>query len=398
VSLLRSERASAVILLGAALLGLVLANSALGPGLLDLRAAHLAVPLPGLDLSVAHWISDGLLAVFFFVVAVDLKHELVAGELASPSRALVPAIAAVGGVVVPAGLYLAVTAGTPYTGGWPIPTATDIAFALGVLALVGRGLPSGIRIFLLALAVLDDLIAIVIIAVFFTQGTELGWLLAAVVGVAATALAGRLLGRGGTSSRAAVALVVVLAVVTWYLVLQSGVHATIAGVAVGLVLPRRPAGRAKHAIEPAVAGVVLPLFAFSAAAVVVPSVGVSELRPAFWGIVLALPVGKLVGITLFGGIAAHVARSPARPTLRLADVALVGVLGGIGFTVSLLMNELAFARSPEVVDEGTLAVLIGSGVSVVASVVVVSSQARRHRRRAAAPQPSRSSSSAARPS
>ena len=173
MNVLRSERFAAALLLVAAVLGLVIANLPFGPAAVDLKNAHLEIPWLGLDLSTGHWVSDGLLAIFFFIVAVELKRELVIGELNSLSKALLPAIAAVGGVVVPAGIFVAFTVGTDTVDGWPIPTATDIAFALGVLAVFGRFLPTRVRVFLLALAVLDDLIAILIIAFFFTTDADL---------------------------------------------------------------------------------------------------------------------------------------------------------------------------------------------------------------------------------
>ena len=173
MNFLRSERTSAALLLIAAVLGLVIANLPFGAALIGLKDEHLDMPLLGLDLSAGHWISDGLLAIFFFIVAVELKRELVIGELNSPSKAMLPAIAAVGGVVVPAVIFVAFTAGADTVDGWPIPTATDIAFALGVLAIFGTFLPTRVRVFLLALAVLDDLIAILIIAFFFTSDVDL---------------------------------------------------------------------------------------------------------------------------------------------------------------------------------------------------------------------------------
>ncbi|OIH93971.1 MULTISPECIES: Na+/H+ antiporter NhaA [unclassified Curtobacterium] len=380
-SLVRSPRFSAVALLTAAVLGLVVANSPVGPGLEQLLDAHLPLGAVGLDLSVAHWISDGLLAVFFLLVAIELKQELVDGELSNPKTAIVPAIAAVGGVLVPAGVFLAVTAGTPFTHGWPIPTATDIAFALGVLAMFGRGLPSGIRVFLLALAVLDDLIAIVIIAVVFAHDTDFLALAGAVITLAVFWLLGRVLRPGRTGQTAVIVAMVLVGLVTWWLVYHSGVHATIAGVALGLVLPRRPGHTLHENVEPWSNAVVLPVFAFASAAVVIPAVGIGELSPTFWAVVLALPVGKVVGITLFGAVATRVFRSPGRSSLSFFSIITVGVLGGIGFTVSLLMNELAFARDPEVLDEGVLAVLVGSGIAIVASAVVVTLRARAYRGR-----------------
>jgi NhaA family Na+:H+ antiporter len=327
---------------------------------------------------VGHWISDGLLAVFFFIVAVELKHELVAGELNSFAKAIHPAIAAVAGVAVPALVYLAFSAGSGLEAGWPIPTATDIAFALGVLAVFGRGLPNRLRVFLLALAVLDDLIAILIIAVFFTTDPNILELVLAAVTVTAFGLLSRML-RGRMRGPVAV-LMVLIAVLTWWLVYDSGVHATIAGVALGLVMARRPAGRVTHALEPWSNGLILPLFAFSAALVVIPSVAPSELSPAFWGILIALPVGKLIGITLGGWLGSYTRSKEERARISLFGLVSIGALGGIGFTVSLLMNELAFAGNDLVRSEGTLAVLLGSGVSIVLAGILVSALARRYRR------------------
>ncbi|ROS60521.1 sodium/proton antiporter (NhaA family) [Curtobacterium sp. PhB172] len=380
-SLVRSPRFSAIALLTAAVLGLVVANSPVGPGLERLLDAHLPLGAVGLDLSIAHWISDGLLAVFFLLVAIELKQELVDGELSNPKTAIIPAIAAVGGVLVPAGIFLLVTAGTQYTHGWPIPTATDIAFALGVLAMFGRGLPSGIRVFLLALAVLDDLIAIIIIAVVFAHDTDFLALAGAVVTLAVFWLLGRMLRPGRNWQTLLIVAMVVVGLLTWWLVYHSGVHATIAGVALGLVLPRRPGHTLHENVEPWSNAIVLPVFAFASAAVVIPAVGISELSPTFWAVVIALPVGKVIGITLFGAVATRIFRSPGRSSLSFFSIITVGVLGGIGFTVSLLMNELAFARNEEILDEGVLAVLVGSGIAIVASAVVVTLRARAYRGR-----------------
>ncbi|MCI0156126.1 Na+/H+ antiporter NhaA [Leifsonia shinshuensis] len=381
MSIIRSERTAAGLLLGAAALGLLLANTAVGPALVDLQHAHVGGGL--VDLSVGHWISDGLLAIFFFIVAVELKHELVAGELNSFAKAIHPAIAAACGVLVPALIYLAVAGGSGLADGWPIPTATDIAFALGVLAVFGRGLPNRMRVFLLALAVLDDLVAIIIIAVFFTTDPNLLELGAAAVVVVAFGLLSRVL-RGRLRWPVGV-LMVLLAVLAWWLVYDSGVHATIAGVALGLVMSRAPARRVTHALEPWSNGLILPLFAFSAALVVIPAVSPSELSPAFWGILIALPVGKLVGITLGGWLGSFTRPREERGRLPVFALVTIAALGGIGFTVSLLMNELAFAGSATVRSEGTIAVLLGSAVSIVLSGALVSVLARRNRRLHAQP-------------
>ncbi|MFE6967334.1 Na+/H+ antiporter NhaA [Agromyces sp. NPDC057679] len=389
MNFLRSERWAAGLLLIAAALGLLLANTAAGPALLDAKNAHLDLSWIGLDLSVGHWISDGLLAIFFFIVAVELKRELVIGELNSLSKALLPAIAAVGGVIVPALIFLGFTAGTPTADGWPIPTATDIAFALGVLAVFGTWIPTRVRVFLLALAVLDDLIAILIIAFFFTSDANLASIGFAGIAIALFGAVSRIMKPRSAWILARrpqwpiVLLLVVLGVLAWYFVYRSGVHATIAGVALGLVMSRRPGGRAVHALEPWSNGVILPLFAFSAAMVAVPQVSPSELDPAFWGILVGLPVGKIVGIVIAGGLGGLVARRRSGTPLTLGDLLVVGTLGGIGFTVSLLMNELAFAALPGVADEGTLAVLLGSGIAIVASGVAVGVRSAQYKRRGA---------------
>lgn len=381
MSLLRSARFPAFVLLAAAALGLLVANSPIGPAIDAL--AHLRIGIPGLfEMSIAHWIADGLLAVFFFVVAVELRFELSAGELNSVRKALQPAIAAAGGVIVPIGIFLLFAAGTPAAGGWPIPTATDIAFALGVLAVFGTGLPSGIRIFLLALAILDDIVGIVFIAVLFSTDVDAGLLaLAAAVVVLFGFLSGRLDARGGLP---VMLVLIVLGLAAWVLVHLSGVHATIAGVALGLAMAPRAALRTRHGLEPWVNGLVLPLFAFSAALVTIPALSPAELSPAFWGVLVALPVGKVIGITVFGWISLRIGARGTAPHLTLLDLLAAGALGGVGFTVSLLLSELAFADQPGIRDQATLGVLTGSVISVVLAATLVSIRAGRFRRAALA--------------
>jgi NhaA family Na+:H+ antiporter len=378
-TIFRSERYAAISLAAAAILGLVLANSVAGPGLIELFTSHIGLPAVELDLSIGHWITDGLLVIFFFIVAVELRHELTVGELNSVKHALAPGIAALGGVVVPAVLYL-VIAGPHFAQGWPIPTATDIAFALGLIALVGRGLPSRIRVFLLALAVLDDLIAIVIIAVFFSHSINILALGMAVIAVYLF----RFVGCQGRITKPVIrtVLLIVLALFAWYFTFLSGVHATIAGVALGLVLNPRLAAQAAHALQPVTNAVILPLFAFASALVLIPAVSPAELSPAFWGIAVGLPAGKIIGIMIAGSIVALIAkRGEATETLiRGWDLLTVAAVAGIGFTVSLLMNELAFAGDDAIRDEGVLAVLVGSAVAIVIGGGLVSWRSRHYRK------------------
>ena len=378
-TIFRSERYAAISLAAAAVLGLFLANSVAGPGLIELFSSHIGLPALELDLSIGHWITDGLLVIFFFIVAVELRHELTVGELNSFKHALAPGVAAVGGVIVPAVLYL-VIAGPDFAQGWPIPTATDIAFALGLIALVGRGLPGRIRVFLLALAVLDDLIAILIIAVFFSHSIDLLALGMAVVAVYLF----RFLGCEGRINNPTLrtVLLVVAALFAWYFTVLSGVHATIAGVALGLVLNPRLAQQAAHALQPVTNAVILPLFAFASALVVIPAVSPTELSPAFWGIAVGLPLGKIIGIMIAGSIIALIAtRGEATETLiRGWDLLTVAAVAGIGFTVSLLMNELAFANLDAIRDEGVLAVLVGSAVAIVVGGTLVFIRSRHYRK------------------
>lgn len=377
MSLLRSARFPAIVLLCSAVLALLLANSPWGPAIVGVKETYIGIP-GVFEMSVGHWVQDGLLAVFFFIVAVELQFELTNGELNSARKALQPAIAAAGGVIVPVGVFLAFAGGSDASDGWPIPTATDIAFALGVLAVFGKGLPSGIRIFLLALAILDDIVGIVFIAVLFTDDVNIGLLALAALAVVAFGLLSR---RLDTRARVPIAIVlVVLALATWVLVYKSGVHATIAGVALGLAMAQRPALRTRHELEPWVNGIVLPLFAFSAALVVIPAVSPAQLSPAFWGVLVALPVGKIVGISLAGWISLRVVHRGETPKLSFADLLAAGALGGIGFTVSLLLSELAFAGEPLIRDEATLGVLGGSMISMVLAAILVSARAAHYRR------------------
>ncbi|MEU1617211.1 Na+/H+ antiporter NhaA [Streptomyces sp. NPDC005722] len=381
---LRTETVGGVMLLVAAVAALVWANSPLGDSYRSTVAFHFGPASLHLDLSVGHWAGDGLLTVFFFVAGIELKRELVAGELRRPSAAALPVIAALCGMAVPAVVYAVVnTVGGGSLQGWAVPTATDIAFALAVLAVLGTALPSSLRAFLLTLAVVDDLFAILIIAVFFTSGINFAALAPAVAGLVLFRLLLRKEVRGWY-------VYVPLALVNWALMHASGVHATIAGVAMGLMLrchrregeERSPGERIEHLVRPLSAGLAVPLFALFSAGVPIAGSAVAEVfhRPETLGVVLGLVVGKAVGV--FGGtwLAARFTRAELNPDLAWPDVLAVATLAGIGFTVSLLIGELAFEGDQVLTEEVKAAVLIGSFTSAVLAAVLLKLRNDRYRR------------------
>ncbi|MBW1603067.1 Na+/H+ antiporter NhaA [Streptomyces sp. JJ66] len=381
---LRTETAGGLILLGAAVVALILANTPLSELYEKVSHFHFGLPALNLDLSVAHWASDGLLTIFFFVAGIELKRELVVGELRRPAAAALPVVAALGGMIVPALFYVAVNA--PSNGdlnGWAVPMATDIAFALGVLAVIGTNLPSGIRAFLLTLAIVDDLGAIMVIAVFYTSTLNLWALAGAIAGLAVFwALHHKLNVRGWY-------VYVPLAVVIWALMYNSGVHATIAGVAMGMLLRVKertgesasPAEHIEHRVRPISAGFAVPVFALFAAGVSVSgsALGEAASEPEALGVVAGLFAGKIIGI--FGGtwLAARFTKAELSDDLSWPDVAGVSMLAGIGFTVSLLVTELAFDDA-ETVEHVKAAVLIASFLSAIVAAILLKTRDRHYRR------------------
>lgn len=379
--ILRKETIGGVLLLAAAVVALVWANSPWSPRYQFLLGYRVGPAWLHLDLTLTQWAADGLLAIFFFVAGLELKREFVAGDLRDPRRAAVPVAAAVGGVLVPAAVYLLVNLGdSGVMRGWAIPTATDIAFALAVLAIIGRQLPSALRTFLLTLAVVDDLLAIMIIAVFYTQHLSIAPLLAAVALLAVFTL---LVQRGLRSAW----LLLPLAVATWALVHASGVHATVAGVLLGFAVPVVPSHRAgaaesglglaehfEHRWRPVSAGVAVPLFAFSAAGVTIG--GLTGLTtaltdPVAVGIVLGLVVGKTIGVTAATFLVARWTRASLAEGLAWVDVVGLAVLAGIGFTVSLLIGELAFGTGSQRNEHVKAAVLVGSLLAALLAAVIL---------------------------
>ncbi|GHB69712.1 Na(+)/H(+) antiporter NhaA 3 [Streptomyces cirratus] len=381
---LRTETVGGVLLLVAAITALVWANVPPIAGAYDsVRSFHIGPGSLGLDLSLQHWAADGLLAVFFFVAGIELKRELVAGDLRDPKAAALPVIAALSGMAMPALVYVLVNLlGDGSTDGWAVPTATDIAFALAVLAVIGTSLPSALRAFLLTLAVVDDLFAILIIAVFFTSDINFPALGGAVAGLALFWFLLRIGVRGWY-------VYIPLALVIWGLMYNSGVHATIAGVAMGLMLrcTRRegedtsPGEHVEHLVRPLSAALAVPLFALFAAGVSLSDKAIAQVftRPETLGVVLGLVVGKTVGI--FGGtwLAARFTKAELNEDLAWPDVLAVASLAGIGFTVSLLIGELAFAGDETLTDEVKAAVLIGSFTAAIVAGVLLKLRDRKYR-------------------
>ncbi|MCP3820287.1 Na+/H+ antiporter NhaA [Streptomyces sp. A3M-1-3] len=380
---LRAETVGGVLLLVAAIAAIIWANTPLQDSYESTRGFHIGPASLGLDLSLQHWAADGLLAVFFFVAGIELKRELVAGELRDPKAAALPVIAAICGMAAPAGVYVLVnTLGDGSLDGWAVPTATDIAFALAVLAVIGTSLPSALRAFLLTLAVVDDLFAILIIAVFFTKEIDFTALGGAAVGLAVFWLLLRKGVRGWY-------LYIPLALVIWGLMYNSGVHATIAGVAMGLMLrctrhegeTHSPGEHIEHLVRPLSAGLAVPLFALFSAGVSVSGRALTDVftRPETLGVVLGLVVGKTIGI--FGGtwLAARFTRAELNEDLAWPDVLAVASLAGIGFTVSLLIGELAFAEDPGLADEVKAAVLLGSLIAAVLAAILLKLRDRKYR-------------------
>jgi NhaA family Na+:H+ antiporter len=365
------EASGGVVLVLAAIFALILANSPAATLYGALLDTHLSVKIGeyGLDRNLLHWINDGLMVVFFFLVGLEIKRELFEGELSTIKQAALPAIGALGGMVVPAIIYVTINAGDEHAlRGWAIPTATDIAFAVGVLAFVGSKIPTSLKIFLLALAIIDDLGAIVIIAIFYTANLSLSALAFAAVGVAGLVI----LNRRGVTSTAAYVLV---GAFVWLCVLESGVHATLAGAITALAIPLTPvenngktgslAANLQEQLHPWVTFLVLPAFAFANAGVSLAGLGLEQLfSPIPFGIAAGLLLGKPIGIFLFSFAAIAIGLGMRPEGSTWAQLFGVGVVAGIGFTMSLFIGMLAFPE-PQYAADIRIGVLSGSICSAI---------------------------------
>ena len=395
---LQSDRIGGALLLGATLLALVLANSPAAPFYEGVRDLRFGPDELHLNLSVGQWAADGLLAIFFFVVGLELKEEFVVGKLRNPRTAALPIAAAVGGVAVPAIFYVIVNAnaGEAALRGWAIPAATDIAFAVAILAVVGRFLPPALRTFLLTLAVVDDLLAISIIAIFYTDEVDPWMLLLALVPLGLFALAVR---RGIRS----IWILLPLGIATWALVHASGIHATVAGVLLGFVVPVIVSERARVKVgtdadgEPLYDGLAahfadrwgsistgfaVPVFAFFAAGVSVGGVaGLTEslTDTVTLGIIAGLVLGKAIGITGTTFLVTRFRGLAIDPTLKWIDIVGMSFVAGVGFTVSLLVGELSFGAGSESDDHVKVGVLVGSLLAAIIGAVILAARNRRYR-------------------
>lgn len=390
-SVLRKETVGGALLLAGAAIALVWANSPWGGAYEALRDTRVGPSSLHLDLSLGTWAADGLLAIFFFVAGLELKREFVAGDLRDPRRAALPIAAAVGGMAVPALLFVLLTLGgrEGALAGWAIPSATDIAFALAVLAVISTHLPSALRTFLLTLAVVDDLLAIVVIAIFYTEQLSIGFLALALLPLAAFAFLVQKRIRSWW-------LLLPLAVLTWVFMHESGVHATVAGVLLAFTVPvvrSQAAGgpdagpglaeHFEHRLRPLSAGFAVPVFAFFSAGVAVgglSGLGASLGDSIAVGIVVGLVAGKALGITAATWLVSRFTRAELDEDLGWPDVVGLSLLGGIGFTVSLLITELAYGAESESYDHAKVGILTGTLLAALLATVVLRLRNRRYKR------------------
>lgn len=400
---IQREIASGVLLLIATAAALIWVNSPWGASYGDFWHTELELVVGSweLHLSLAHFVNDGLMALFFFVVGLEIKRELTTGDLSEPKDAALPAIAALGGMVVPALIFFALNSSGDASAGWGIPMATDIAFAVGIVALLGNRVSPRLKLFLLTLAIVDDIGAIVVIAIFYSQGFSLTWFLLAVAGL--------LVVRALQVARVwAVLIYAIVGLFVWYATLRSGVHATIAGVALGLMTPARPllpkrdaqavvdcipddasVDEIRHAaflvqesvpvtvrienwLHPFTAYAIIPIFALANAGIELSTGVVSDAVSSnvMWGIILALVIGKPLGITLFTWVATKFGLE-LPPGINWGQYIGMGLAAGIGFTVAIFVSGLAYDGFPVLDDQAKIGILLASFVAGILCVIVL---------------------------
>ncbi|MCC6735539.1 MAG: Na+/H+ antiporter NhaA [Bauldia sp.] len=369
---LANESSAGIVLIAVAALALIVANSGAADTYFDTLHQKVA------GLTVEHWINDALMALFFLLVGLEIKREFLTGQLATWGARILPGAAAVGGMAVPAVIFVVVNAGDATAlRGWAVPTATDIAFALGVLSLLGSRVPTSLKVFLTALAILDDLGAVVIIAVFYTEDLSLPMLGAA----AAILVLLVVLNRRGVT---ALPIYLALGAVLWFVVFRSGVHATLAGVALALTIPIRsrrtedsPLERLEHGLSPWVAFLIVPVFGFANAGVALGGGAFSPTDSVPLGVALGLFVGKQLGVFAAAFLLVRSGLAPMPRGASLLQLYGVAVLCGIGFTMSLFIGLLAYETAPLLIDETKIGVLMGSALSAVVGAIILVMAGRR---------------------
>ena len=363
------EAASGLILLIAAVIALIISNSDFGEDYFNLLNTHILIGAEnfGLDLSIHHWINDALMAIFFFVVTLEIKREFIHGELSKPKQALLPIIGAVGGMALPALIYVIINFKTGYTlRGWAIPTATDIAFSIGVLSLLGSRIPISLKVFLVALAIIDDLGAIIIIAFFYSNELQYTYLLLMLAAMIALLLLNKL----GVKKFAPYFFA---GLFLWYFTHGSGIHSTISGVLLATTIPHRNDEKdyslllkLEHILSPYVAFGIMPLFALANAGVVIKNMSLNTiLTPVPLGIICGLFFGKQIGVFLFSFISVKLKLAEMPTNSNWLKFYGVGILTGIGFTMSLFVGNLAFADYSNNLDGVKIGVLTGSFLSAI---------------------------------
>jgi|DEB0MinimDraft_10_1074344.scaffolds.fasta_scaffold07182_3 NhaA family Na+:H+ antiporter len=375
---IKLETSGGVVLMIAAIFAMIIANTPLSANYDLILGTYIKVGIGNFEIAkpAILWINDGLMAIFFFLVGLEIKREVLAGELSSFDKAILPIMAAIGGMAVPGIIFAIINWGTPENlNGWAIPTATDIAFALGILALIGSRAPISLKIFLLAIAIIDDLGAIVIIAIFYTSELSLSALSFSVIGFAAAVA----LNRMGVQRTAPYLLV---GIVMWVFVLKSGVHATLAGVLIAFTIPLKTKNedeallyKMEHGLHPWVAFLILPVFAFANAGVNFTGIGIDDLlQPLTLGIAVGLFLGKQIGVFLatWIGVKSGIARLPENVSWK--HVYGVACLTGVGFTMSLFIGSLAFTTA-DVMNAVRLGVVLGSVLSGIIGYLLLKSAA-----------------------
>lgn len=359
-------RLGGLLLIACTLTSILLANSSFGEGYVSFWQR--LFPVGALEKTIEHWINDGLMVLFFLLVGLEIKRELIIGELSDIKKSMLPVIAAIGGMVMPALIFTSFNTGHDTIRGWAIPTATDIAFSLGILSFLGKRIPFAIKVFLTALAIIDDLGAIVIIALFYTNELARDYLLYAIIVTIILFLFNKFKVKY-------ISAYIVLGIVLWYCILRSGVHATIAGVVLAFTIPLNKLKEVEHYLQFPVSYIIIPLFALANTAIVITAQSFSGIGSVLGlGIILGLFVGKPLGIFLASYLSVRLDWCKLPENVSFRQIAAVGFLAGIGFTMSIFIASLSFSNT-EVLNISKLAILIGSFVSAVTGIIVFRAKA-----------------------